>query len=255
MSYRRYRYSSSPEVTKREVIFSIVIVCAMLILGVIISGKIDDSLMNEYQKYNTALQIDNDTELFQYGMRTNIGNAFVYGDLNAIGSVTFPELPNGQYASTTRVQERYTRHTRTVTKTKTVNGKTVSYTEEEVYWTWDEIGRDSKHVDEITFLDVTFPWGTIQYPGESHLDTQSCGYHLRYVLYGSKLSYTGTIFTNLSDKTISNKTSFYNNMTIDKTIDHLESRFPIILFWTLWVILTAGLVVGFCYIDNRWLED
>ena len=252
MSYRRYRYSSSPEVTKREVIFSIVIVCVMLILGVIIAGKIDDSLMNEYQKYNTALQIDNNTELFQYGMRTNIGNAFVYGDLNAIGSVTFPELPNGQYASTTRVQERYTRHTRTVTK-KDSNGK--EHKEQEVYWTWDKIGEDSKHVDEITFLGVTFPWGTIQYPSESYLDTQSCGYHLRYVFYGSNLSYTGTIFTTLSNETISNKTDFYNNMTIEKTVDRLESRFPVILFWVVWVILTVGLVVGFCYIDNRWLED
>ncbi len=59
-------------------IFSVVIVCLMLVFGIMISGKINDSLMNKYQEYNTALQIDNDSSLFEYGMRTNIGNAFLY---------------------------------------------------------------------------------------------------------------------------------------------------------------------------------
>lgn len=253
MSYRRYRYSD-PEVTKREIIFSIVIVCIMLIIGIIIHGKIENSLMEKYQKYNTALQINEDKDLFQYGMRTNVGDAFIYGDLQAVGSVTFPEIPNGQYGSVTRVQERYTKHTRTVTKTKTVNGKEVRYEEEEEYWTWDEIDRDYSHVDEITFLDVTFPWSTIPYPGESYITTQSCGYHLRYQFYGSDTSYKGTIYTNLSETGISD-THFYNNLTIEKTIDHLESGFGLILFWILWILLTIGLVVGFYYIDNRWLED
>ena len=60
----------------------------MLIFGVIIHGNINESLMLKYQEYDTALQIDNDSELFAYGMRTNVGNAFVYGDLKAIDTVT-----------------------------------------------------------------------------------------------------------------------------------------------------------------------
>ena len=104
------------KITKREVIFSVVIVCLMLVFGIMISGKISDSLMNQYQEYNTALQIDNDSSLFEYGMRTNIGNAFIYGELAAVDSVTYPEI-GGEYASATKVTERYTQHTRTVTKT------------------------------------------------------------------------------------------------------------------------------------------
>ena len=69
------------KITKRETIFSVVIVAAMLILGIVLSDKINDSLMNSYQEYNTTLQINDDSELFEYGMRTNIGNAFVHGNL------------------------------------------------------------------------------------------------------------------------------------------------------------------------------
>jgi hypothetical protein len=117
----------------------------------------------EYQKYNAALQIDNDSDLFIYGMKTNVGNAFVYGDLKAVDYVTYPEI-GGQYSYVEKVKERYTRHTRTVTKTKTVNGKQQTYTETEEYWTWDVVDRESKSSTKITFLDVEFDYGTINFP-------------------------------------------------------------------------------------------
>lgn len=34
--------------------------------------------------------------MFQYGMDTNVGNAFVYGDLKAVDTVTYPEI-GGEY--------------------------------------------------------------------------------------------------------------------------------------------------------------
>lgn len=194
-------------ITKREVIFSVVIVCLMFVFGIMISGKINDNLMNKYQEYNTALQIDNDSSLFEYGMRTNIGNAFVYGELAAVDSVTYPEI-GGEYASATKVTERYTKHTRTVTKTKTVNGKTQTYTEVETYWTWDEIDRDHVHVSTITFLDSEFPYGTINHFPEHYIDTLDAGYHLRDVYYGSDILHEGTLYAVLADDTIS-ETSFY----------------------------------------------
>lgn len=42
-------------VTKREVLFSIVIIAVMLVFGFMISSGISNSLMNDYQEYNTAL--------------------------------------------------------------------------------------------------------------------------------------------------------------------------------------------------------
>ncbi len=240
------------KITKREVIFSVVIVCLMLVFGIMISGKISDSLMNQYQEYNTALQIDNDSSLFEYGMRTNIGNAFVYGELAAVDSVTYPEI-GGAYASATKVTERYTQHTRTVTKTRTVNGKTETYTETETYWTWDEIDRDHVHVSTIQFLNREFPYGTIDYFPESYITTLDAGFHLRDVYYGSALLYEGTLYANLADNTIT-ETSFYCDRTINETIEHLETEWQLVLFWIFWIALTGFVVWGFYYIDNRWLE-
>lgn len=241
------------EITKREIIFSIAIICVMLILGIVLSDKINDNLMEQYQKYNTALQINDDAELFKYGMRTDIGNAFIHGDLTTIDPVSYPDI-DGVYASMTKATEKYTRHTRTVTKTRTVNGKTQTYTETEVYWTWDVIHKEHKNATTIAFLGVEFPYGTIDGFYEHHLKTINTGYHLRDVYYGSEPSNTGTLYTILSDNTISD-CQFYENLTIEETIKRMESKAPLVLFWIMWIVLTGGLVYGFYYLDNRWLED
>ena len=43
------------KITKREVIFSIALICIMLVIGIVLSDKINDSLMEQYQKYNLRL--------------------------------------------------------------------------------------------------------------------------------------------------------------------------------------------------------
>ena len=83
------------EITKREILASISIVAVMIMIGVLISGKISEHQMDENEVYNKAVKIES-TDLFQYGMDTNIGNAFVYGDLEAVDTVTYPEI-GGKY--------------------------------------------------------------------------------------------------------------------------------------------------------------
>lgn len=237
------------KITKREVIFSIALICIMFVIGIVLSDKINDSLMEQYQEYNTALQINDDPELFRYGMRTNIGNAFVHGDLAAVDPVSYPEV-DGLYGSMTKVTERYTRHTRTVT-TRDSNGHT--HTKTEVYWTWDAIDREYRNATTISYLGVEFPYGTIEYFPENYITTIKTSSHLRDKYYGSDISYTGTLFANLSDNTIS-QTSFYNDMTIDKTIEYLETKIQLVIFWIFWIILICVATYGFYYLDNRWLE-
>jgi hypothetical protein len=241
------------KITKREVLFSIVIICIMLIIGIIISGNINDAVMEKQQEYITALQINNDKDLFEYGMRTDVGNAFVYGELKAVDTVTFDEI-GGEYSYVKKVKEKYTRHTRTVTKTRTVNGKTQTYTTTEVYWTWDEVDSWSKHSEKITFLDVEFDYGTIDFPYRSHIDTQDGGYHIRYVYYGSPTYSIGTVYTKLGDGTIANAT-MHHNSTIEVTLERAMKDGSVFVFWFFWIFLTGGAVCGFYYIDNRWLED
>lgn len=81
------------EITKREILASISIIAIMLLVGVLIAGKISDWELDQNEKYNKAIKIETQ-DLFEYGMRTNVGNAFVYGDLVAVDTVTYPELKN-----------------------------------------------------------------------------------------------------------------------------------------------------------------
>jgi len=240
------------KITKREVIASISIIAIMLLIGVLISGKISDWMMDKNAEYNKAVKIES-LDLFEYGMRTDVGNAFVYGDLLAVDTVTYPEI-GGSYMYVEKVKERYTKHTRQVAHTRTVNGKTQTYYTTETYWTWDRVGYEDKKCVEVSFLGHVLPSEKIDIPGSDYIDTIKESYYIRYKYYGTDTAFTGTIFTRLANDTITDGTPFYNNMTIEETVDMLESTAPIYIFWAFWIILIGLAVYGFYYIDNRWLE-
>lgn len=252
-SYRRKGFDFGDfEITKREILASISIIAVMILIGVLISSKISEHQMDRNEIYNKAVKIES-TDLFQYGMDTNIGNAFVYGDLKAVDTVTYPEI-DGEYMYVEKVKEKYTMHTRTVTKTRTINGKTQSYTTTETYWTWDRVGSEDKKCNQITFCGITFNVNKFDIPSSHHIDTIKESSHIRYKYYGVGTEFTGTIFTDLRNKTISNNTNFYNAMNIEETVKHLQAGGGEIIFWIFWILLTGGCVFGFFYIDNKWLE-
>ena len=240
------------EITKREIIASISIIAVMILIGVLISEKISEHQMDKNEVYNKAVKIES-TDLFQYGMDTNVGNAFVYGDLKAVDTVTYPEI-GGEYMYVEKVKERYTKHTRQVSHTKTVNGKTQTYYTTETYWTWDRVGSEDIKCKEISFCGITFKSNKFDIPGTDYIDTIKESSHIRYKYYGTGTKFTGTIFTELKDKTISDNTNFYNNMNIEETVEHLESGGGEIVFWILWIILIVVCIFGFYYLDNKWLE-
>ncbi len=156
----------------------------------------------------------------------------------------------GEYMYVEKVKERYTMHTRTVTTT--VNGRTQTRTE--TYWTWDRVGSEDIQCDNITFLGIEFDSNKIELPASEYIKTIKESGHVRYKYYVVNTSYTGTIFTDLRDDTISDNSAFYNDMTIEETMDHLDSNVWLVVFWIAWSLLICGCVVGFYYIDNRWLE-
>jgi hypothetical protein len=251
--YRRRGFDFGDfEITKREIIVSISIIAVMSLIGVLISGKISENQMDKNEIYNKAIKVES-TDMFQYGMNTNVGNAFVYGDLKAVDTVTYPEI-GGEYMYVEKVKEKYTMHTRTVTKTRTVNGKTETYTETETYWSWDRVDSENKKCKEISFCGITFNSSKINIPSDNYIDTIKESSHIRYKYYGTGTKFTGTIFTDLRDKTISDNTNFYNNMNIEETVEYKQSSGGEIIFWIFWIMLIGACVFGFYYIDNRWLE-
>lgn len=180
----------------------------MLLIGLLIGSKISDSELDNNEKYNKALKIES-SDLFQYGMNTNVGNAFVYGDLEAVDTVSYPEV-NGEYMYIKKVKERYTSHTRVVS-----NGKTTTV---QTYWTWDEVGSESKHSKNIKFIGVEFDYSKINRPKSNYIDTVKESSHIRYKFYACKAKYRGTTFTELKNGTISDKSDFYRDMTINETV-------------------------------------
>lgn len=237
------------EITKREIITGVGILAIMLIIGTIISSEIHNSVLDKNREYTQALQIDSE-ELFRYGMQTDVGNAYVYGELNAVDTVSMPEI-DGEWLWIKKVTEEYTRHER---KVRHENDGRVWY-ETEVYYTWDCIDREEKHCKKITFLNVEFDSGKIEDPSDVYLDTQYKGWHnIRYVYYAIPASAVGTIYTKLENDTITDNTHFYQDKTIEESYESDICSYAVLLFWIGWIVLSVIIVFGFMYLDNQWLE-
>lgn len=259
--YRRNRngfYISSLgiTITKREIITSISIISIMLIVGFYISWRIQDKIDDANSVYMTAVKIDSssDNDLFVYSMDTNVGNTFVYGKLKAVDPVTFPEI-GGEYMQAEKVKEVYRRHTRQVPHTRTINGKTSTYYTTEVYYSWDYAGSEVVTCNEVTFSGVKFASKKIELPSTNYLCMITNG-TTRYKYYGSDIEYVGTLYSNLKDKTISDNSDFYENKTIDETIEYLKQSgvTTITFFWVVWVLFISGVTIIFYRGDNEWLE-
>lgn len=236
-------------ITKREMFASIAIIALMIMFGFLISTKWSESQQESDIKYNKAIQINEDTELFQYGIDTNIGNAFVYGDYKAVDPVSYPDI-DGEYMYIRKEKEKYTMHTRTVT---TTDSKGHTSTKVETYWSWDYAGEESKECKNVIFCGIEFPSDKIPFPDDYYIDTVSGGYHVRYVYYGTPAVNKGTIFTKLGNGTIDN-TDYYDEANLEEDYKRATSHFPMWLFWILWLLFTGIVVFGFYYLDNKWLE-
>lgn len=249
-------YLGDVEITSREIIVSIAIIAAFLIGGFLISGRIQDSIDDANMKYNTAVKIDclDSNELFVYGMRTNIGNTFVYGKLEAVDTVSYPEV-NGEYMEVKKTKEKYTMHTRQVAHTITVNGKTQIYYTTEIYYTWDYAGSESKKCAKVRFCDVEFSSDRIDLPPLEYIEIQTFG-NIRYIYEGSKTEYIGTLFSDLREDTISKGSDFLADMTIDEAVEYYKQTSVVkqVLFWFIWIIICGACVYGFYSLENRWLE-
>ena len=161
-----------------------------------------------------------------------------------------------------KVEKRYERHTRTVTKE---DSKGNTYTETETYYEWDVHDTESKHISNIKFCGVVFPYEKIVLPESKYICTvqgnrvfswKSSEYvRVKFEYYGVSTKHTGTIYTKLKDGNITDKSKFYENYSIEQTLEYLTSDAWIIVFWILWIILTIVAVFGFYYLDNKWLED
>lgn len=249
-------------ITKREIIASITIIAIMLLFGTMISGRIKESELDAKETYLKAIHI-NDSDLFKHAMSTNVGNAFVYGDLIALDPVTYPEI-GGEYMRAEKVEERYERHEKWETK-KDSNGK--EHRELKVWYEWDVAHRESIHSNRILFCGVEFPYEQIDYGlYSSHIETikgdkvyslkSGERVKVRFKYYGISTTHKGSMFADLRNNNIPDNTRFYNEMSTEDLLNCLMSMSNggVIIFWILWTLLIGAVVYGFYYLDNTWLE-
>lgn len=247
------------EITLREVIASITIIAIMMTIGFILSDKIETHQIIKNREYYKAIKIT-DEDIFQDGMNTDLGNAFVYGTLEAVDTVTYPEI-GGEYIYIEKSEQHRNKHTREVTK-EDANGK--KYKETEEYYQWDTESFDTLKAKEIKFMNKVFPYNKIPYQHTEYIDTLrgdmvyswSSGefVQVKFIYYGCKPPYTGTIYTRLKNGTIADNTNFYNGKTIDNTVKQLTSSNGVIIFWIFWIIIGSGVVYCFYYFKNEWLN-
>lgn len=241
--------TNSFRITRREILMSIPIIAILFLVGMWISGMIESYIDDKNAEYYSTVQIT-EPDIFQFNMQTNVGNAFVYGVLEAVDTVSYPDI-QGEFMSLRKVTERYTMHTRVVT---TTDSKGRSHTRTEVYYSWDNIGEEEKHSEKLEFMGSEFDISKFSIPSQDYIDTVYESHTVRHKYYGNATKYTGTVYTELRNGTISESSKFYESMNIDEAIKQCTSNAWIYVFWVFWVIFMVAAVVGFYAIDNKWLE-
>lgn len=243
------------EITKREVLFSTVIVALMVMLGISISRPILNRALNKSLRIVSSVAVK-DSAGFDYIGRTDVGNFIAEGNIITIDPVSIEDI-EGKYSKIKKVKEEYRRHTEEVTEVDS-NGKT--HTRTRVYWRWDVVGREIWKADSVLFYGKRYSYKDICYsPYLEYLKTieperKFFQNKTRYKYFVSPTNERGSIMGNVSDKTYSDM-KFIRNISIDEILEKSENNInngPI-GFWAVWILLTIGMVIAFCSMENKWL--
>ena len=248
------------KVTKREIMITIALTLFLIGIGFFIASSIRNSVDESNDKYYKSLKVDNDTDMFSYALKTNIGYVLASGIVEGIDGVSYDGI-NGKYFYIKKVKEEYTKHTRQVEHTRTVpdgNGgtKTETYYTTETYWEWDYVSSEIKHVNQFKFLNSIFDYNTIKFNNDKYIDTVKESYYIRYKYYAIPISFNGVLFTHIENNTIVDN-EFYYNSSIDEVIRNRQTSVTgaVTGFWLLWIILIVLLDFGYVYLENNYLED
>jgi hypothetical protein len=247
-------YIGYVEITKREILFSAIIIAIMLGIGVWISNPILSSATKKALDVVTAVKVS-DAEKFGYIKRTNVGQFYAEGTLIANDTITIPDIP-GEYSYIEKVKEEHRMHVQTYT---TTDGKGHTTVHTRTYWSWDVMDRKSFETESYTFLGERFVKKDIHYRPYGHLDTtiynrQLWGNDIRYVYYTTPVDVDGVIVGVADNKSFS-ETEFRQGRKIEDIEARAERKInnaPIV-FWILWSLLTISFVALFYICENKWL--
>lgn len=250
-------------ITKREILFSVIIIAILVSFGVLISRSIVSDLSKNALEISEMSQAQ-DPQKFGYLKRTDVGPFLATGELKAYDPVSLPELPR-KYSEIKKVKERYTEHIEVRTETDS-KGHTRTWTE--TTYSWDSRGKEEFISRTWEFLGQRFSRSEVKFiyrpqrdtiiyeiPRTGIFNSYRVG-DIRYVYYTSPISFSGLMIGKCEDKTYKDL-RFENGGTIERKIKEAQDRLrnlPIV-FWVFWSILVIGCVIGFYWLENEWLED
>jgi len=239
------------DITLREIVFSFLIIGIMTTIGFFISLKIEKTKLDNTLKYRQSAQISTTNE-FIHAINTDVGYAFVEGELQTIDPVKDKNL-KGEWLSITSYKEHYTLHTQVYV---TYDNKGRPHSHIRTYWTWDVVDSNNIHANNVIFCGVPFKYSTFKYDdAEIHTYVHKIDSHNRIVFKSIPKTFNATIFENISHTNKLKNVILYCNKTINTVYNDLTTSHSVTIFWIIWSIITLIFVIAFYIIDNDWLED
>ena len=242
------------EITKREILFSSIIIAVLLGIGILISKPITTAATDNALNVASAVRVD-DSNKFGYIKRTNVGTFLAEGELIANDTIRLLELSRG-YSRVVKIEQEYCCHVETYTTTDS-KGRTTVHTR--TYWSWDDKKRDDFSTEDFTFLGEKFTAREIRYGIPTVMDTiiynrKVFGNDRRWVYHTAPITVEGMMEGNAADGKY-NDLKFRRGAKIERVVELAEKRIDTapIVFWVFWGLLIVGAVVLFYVAENHWL--
>lgn len=250
------------ELSPKEILLSVIFFLLSIALAIFVNPFVMDAFVDDMRIYQNALQIDNDTNQFQYANTTKVGNVFAFGRMNALNPVVLPELL-GQWSMIEKVEEEYTRHSREVCNGYDSAGKCTGY-RTEYYYTWDRNQSWTFSSSDFEFLSVSFPITSLEISPQFRLElsqattspqylnlvNDNCIYEkdswwasvgdLRYYYNVLPLNFNASMFVTFNNDDIHAKMYYERNR--DQVLEDKESRIRVFnfLYYTTWIVGIVG---------------
>jgi hypothetical protein len=260
---------------KTKKILSIIVFIIIQVVIVSISTNLYNTDFAEKadirQFYQTANRVTDKSD-FDYLLNTGAGRSIVQTELQAVDSVTLPQVTSGKkFTYISAKYQEYLSHVETYTVT-VLDGKGKSHTviRTRIVWEWENVGSDIKQANELTFFGHKYnqslfdlgkyasdlPLKSIIKGSKDSSNIQDTGHYKRTIWYGIPDKFDTTFYADLStnglqpiqfpNQSRDKQIRLHANQPIAKFLENeLQANTPHPILWTVitLVIVTAvGLV-------------
>ena len=242
--------------TLREAILSVGLLGLAILIGLFITNCISDAINESNLKYEQTIQIQTADE-FQHCLNTNIPSVFSYGEIKSNESVGFDYI-GYDYMYARREHEHYTRHEEEVEVDDydSDGNKIGSHTETHVYYSWDYVDGETRHVDTVLFNNVEFKYDELDLPYTDKYATDKYDSNDRNVYTAiTKDGHIGTLYAEIDNKKLKHN-KFYEDYSTEEAYNSCLTNPTAVCvgFWIIWLGLCGYGIAYFIYMDNDWLN-